>query len=83
MLYPPVHLQLHLNTGCGALVLAGTSVGLCGESYDAQMCVSAVINVKARSKRQHSPICLQYPMSGYFAFPGWCSPAVGCWLTPC
>lgn len=30
-----------------------------GEDRDAQVYVYTIINVKARSKRQHGPVCLQ------------------------
>lgn len=40
-----------------------------GEDRDAQVYVYTIINVKARSKRQHGPVCLQYPKSRHSAFP--------------
>lgn len=56
-----------------------------GEDWDAQVDVYTMINVKGRRERQHSPVCVQYPKTGRFAFPGRgeaedAVSAVGCWL---
>ena len=41
-----------------------------GEGCDAQVYVYTMVNVKARSKHQHSPVCLQFPKSFCIPLPG-------------
>lgn len=65
----------------------GAGWGSGGEDRDVQACVYALIDVKARSKCQHSPGRLQYPQPGRSAFPrrgeaADAISAVGCGASP-